>query len=99
MKGEPENMRRTTDRTAAQYKAIKEALKAERESVKHFTLEFYRTFLKCRQAAEENRKAGIDDSYTRPEEWFKRYHAWDAVYSSRFYNENSAAYCRFLELA
>ena len=90
--------RRTADKTREAYKAIRETLKQNRENTRYFNFDFYKTFLECRRKAEENRKAGIDDSYTRPDEWFKRFHAWDAVYNSKFYTENSACYCQFLEI-
>jgi hypothetical protein len=88
---------RKQDKTAEAYKAIKAALKANRENVKYFTLAFYKTYMQCRAKADDNNKAGIDDSYIRPGERFKRFHAWDDVYNSDFYNKNSAAYCQFLE--
>lgn len=89
---------RKQDKTVEAYKAIKAALKASRENVKYFTLAFYKTYMQCRAKADNNIKAGIDDSYIRPDEWFKRFHAWDAVYDSKFYQENGACYCQFLEI-
>ena len=55
------------DKTAEAYKAIKAALKASRENVRYFTLAFYKTYMQCRAKADDNIKAGIDDSYIRQE--------------------------------
>lgn len=86
--------------TLPEYEEVKTELKRRRENVKHFTREFFETYKECNQAAETARAKNETEkhAYQKKGENFKRYHFWDKIYNSDFYNLNSCAYCEFLSI-
>lgn len=78
------------------YQEIRNELKRRQNSTTHFTKEFYTDFTaaqKERAACIEN---GTDDSYKAGNVLL--FHSYDRIYSSKFYQLNSASYCEFLSI-
>ena len=76
------------------YSQVKTELKKRCSNVKYFNKAFYNDYIKSYEKTIYNFKNDIDDSYYKG--IVKLHHSWDAVYNSRFYNDNSCAYCEFL---
>ncbi len=79
-----------------EYKDIKAKLAIKRTSLKYFTKAFFETFREAERTARENERRGIDSHYYKGHIYLN--HAYDAIYSSDFYNKNSGTYCAFLEV-
>lgn len=80
------------------YKTIKAILKANRESTRYFTKDFYNTYLQVIESVNRAAEQGIDPEYYQNADGVTVSHAWDPVYNTDFYNRNSCAYCQFLEI-
>ena len=78
------------------YNQVKQELAKCCEKTTHFTKAFYRIYIESRKKAEYNTKHGIDDLYQDGIVW--THHSFDDVRTSKFYNLNSCAYCKFLEI-
>ncbi|HCB94651.1 MAG TPA: hypothetical protein DEP65_02645 [Ruminococcus sp.] len=78
------------------YKAIKDTMAKQRDSVKGFTYKFFEKFLAAKQLHIENLKNNIDDSYYSGHVLL--FHCYDDIYQDKFYTDNSGAYCLFLQL-
>lgn len=78
------------------FKKLKTELSEKTKNTRYFNFSFFEDYLKARKQHMENLKNEVDDSYTSG--YVTLYHCYDEVYNSKFYNENSCAYCVFLEL-
>lgn len=76
------------------YSQVKTELKKRCSNIKYFNKSFYNAYIKALEKTVYNVENEIDDSYYKG--IVKLFHSWDAVYNSRFYNDNSCAYCEFL---
>lgn len=71
------------------FKTVKEELKKQVKSVRFFDLKTFKTYIDDQKRVARLMDAGMSNT-----------EAWsDAeIYKTRFYNENSGAYCVFLEV-
>ena len=77
------------------FEDVKNELKTRVSSLWFFDRQFYKLYLDCLKKTRENVENDVDDSYfIFP--GVTGFHSWDGVYHSRFYRENSGAYCEFL---
>lgn len=79
------------------YEQVKAELARRREDAKGFTRAFYKTYLSCLKKTRQNDENGVDDRY-EDESGIVRWHSWDDVYNSKFYQKNGGAYCEFLNV-
>ena len=77
------------------YQTIKQELKTRCRSTRYFNREFLNTFVAAKKARKRIIENGLDDSYIK-DGYIILYHSYDPVYNSKFYNDNSGAYCEFL---
>lgn len=78
------------------YNAIKTELKNRKESTKHFTKAFYNDYKQSVEKRLHEIETGKNNYYYRDNILLN--HAYDNIYKSKFYNENTCAYCVFLEI-
>lgn len=79
------------------YKELKAELSKRRKNIKYFNMDFLTAFVKAQDKKRYNIEHDIDDSYPMEDyPHVKLYHCYDDVYNSKFYQENSCAYCEFL---
>lgn len=76
---------------------VKQALKARCDSTKHFDKGFYSLYVKSlenvRKSLENDNK---NDVYEKDGIILR--HSFDEIYNTKFYNDNSCAYCEFLSI-
>ena len=80
-----------------EFQKLKQALISCGEKTTHFTKAFVESYKNARAKSKFCIENEIDDSYYSG--IVRLYHSWDDVYDSRFYQKNSTAYCKFLEIA
>lgn len=80
-----------------EFQILKQALINCGERTTHFTKAFVESYKNARAKSKFCIENEIDDSYYSG--IVKLYHSWDEVYNSKFYQKNSCAYCKFLEIA
>lgn len=78
------------------YQDVKNELSALVSSTRYFSRKWFDMWLSCYKNRMDNIENEIDDSYYS--NGVLLFHSWDAVYNSRFYRENSCAYCEFLSV-
>ena len=78
------------------YQDIKNELSALVSSTRYFSRKWFDLWLSCYRKRLDNIEKGIDDSYYQDNVLL--FHSWDDIYKSRFYRDNSSAYCEFLSV-
>ena len=78
------------------YLTVKNELKKINGYTKYFTKQFFNSYIKAIETGKKTDNNGIDDKYIKDGITYR--HRYDEIYQSRFYNENSCAYCHFLEI-
>lgn len=79
------------------FEEVKNELARLVSSTRYFNREFYRIYLECLKKTRENVEKGVDDSFQLAP-GVVGFRSWEGVYTSRFYRENSGAYCEFLSV-
>ena len=81
------------------YEKVKCILASRVESTRYFSRSFFDTFEKATKAVWKASEDGVNDWYSLPENPnVLLRHSFDPVYESKFYKENSCAYCEFLSI-
>lgn len=78
------------------YEEIKFELTKKCSDITFFTKDFYDTFVEAKKMTLEAEARDEEVLYKKDGIWLNR--CFDKVYESRFYKENSCAYCIFLEV-
>ena len=79
-----------------EYQEVKQELSKTCTNLKYFTRAFYADFVKAYQAATAATIAGTSPRYEKG--GIVLNHCYDAIYNSRFYQDNSGTYCEFLSV-
>ena len=79
------------------FKQAKIELKKVCSNTKYFNKSFFNDYITALEKRIYNIENGIDDSFF--DDGILLFNCFEKVYNSRFYRDNSCAYCEFLSIA